>query len=216
MLVRFFGPGVVACVAERTTTRLFMPGLLEAGGYGLPKAYGGVIAVNLVASTFTLISLGMRVGQARKKLAEQAKKDGDEHADERFGLPKMQAEGFSDLAKKFNCIQRGHQQALETYGSFLALSAVGGVVFPITTIVSGALWIYARKKWAAGRNSPSIISVSRPMTDPPFLFKKLSQLTVHSSRLGVAPWNASSVVPWSWSEVKPLMLKALLPPSVVS
>lgn len=150
MLVRFFGPGVVACVAERTTTRLFMPGLLEAGGYGLPKAYGGVIAVNLVASTFTLISLGMRVGQARKKLTEQAKKDGDEHADERFGLPKMQAEGFSDLAKKFNCIQRGHQQALETYGSFLALSAVGGVVFPITTIVSGALWIYARKKWAAG------------------------------------------------------------------
>ena len=150
MFVQFFGPGVVACVAERTTTRLFMPGLLEAGGYGLPKAYGGVIAVNVVASTFALISLGMRVGKARKELAENAKKKGDEHADERFGLPKMQAEGFSELAKKFNCIQRGHQQALETYGSFLALSVVGGLAFPVTTIVSGVLWIYARGKWADG------------------------------------------------------------------
>ena len=25
----------------------------------------------------------------------------------------------------FNCVQRGHQQALETYGSFVALSLIG-------------------------------------------------------------------------------------------
>ena len=124
--------------------------LLETGAYGLPKAFGGVVAINLVMSTFTMISLGMRVGKARKELAEKAKKDGDENADDRFGLPKMYAEGFSELAKKFNCVQRGHQQALETYGSFLALSVAGGLAFPITTMVSGLLWMYARGKWADG------------------------------------------------------------------
>ena len=93
LFVQFFGPGVAACVAERTlsSTHLFMP-LLETGAYGLPKAFCGVVAINLVMSTFTMISLGMRVGKARKELAEKAKKDGDEHADERFELPKMQAE----------------------------------------------------------------------------------------------------------------------------
>ena len=151
LYVQFFGLGVAACIAERTlSTRLFMPSLLESGAYGLPKAFGGVVAINLVMSTFTMISLGSRVGKARKELAEKAKKDGDEHADERFGLPKMQAEGFGELAKKFNCIQRGHQQALETYGSFLALSVAGGLAFPITTMVSGLLWIYSRGKWADG------------------------------------------------------------------
>ena len=151
LFVQFFGPGVAACVAERTlsSTRLFMP-LLETGAYGLPKAFGGVVAINLVMSTFTMISLGMRVGKARKELAEKAKKDGDENADDRFGLPKMQAEGFSELAKTFNCVQRGHQQALETYGSFLALSLVGGLAFPVTTMVSGLLSMYARGKWADG------------------------------------------------------------------
>lgn len=149
MYLQFFGPGVVACAAERVTTRLFMPNLLD-GGYGLPKAFGGVIAVNVVMSTMTMLSLGFRVGKARKEIAEKAKKDGDDKADERFGLPKMQAEGFSDDAKKFNCIQRGHQQALETYGSFLALSLIGGLSCPIVTIGSGLLWAYARGKWADG------------------------------------------------------------------
>uniref|UniRef100_A0A7S4JHF1 Glutathione transferase n=1 Tax=Odontella aurita TaxID=265563 RepID=A0A7S4JHF1_9STRA len=152
MLLKFFGPGVAACAAERFAVRLYAPeSFTSSGGYGLPKLYGGVIAVNVVYSTFTMLSLGFRVGKARREAIEKAKKDGnDPDAEARYSLPKMQAEGFSEDAKKFNCIQRGHQQALETYGSFLALSLIGGLAQPIVTIVSGLLWSYSRIRWADG------------------------------------------------------------------
>ena len=59
----------------------------------------------------------------------------------------MYAEGFSEHAREFNCIQRGHQQALETYPSFLILSLFGGLRFPVTAALGGVLWNYARLKW---------------------------------------------------------------------
>jgi hypothetical protein len=98
----------------------------------------------------------------------------------------MYAEGFSQTAKDFNCIQRSHQQgephclvhffksfsffffffflacvallihlcvsssALETFPSFVALSLVGGLRFPILTAAGGLLWCVARLKWAEG------------------------------------------------------------------
>lgn len=65
-------------------------------------------------------------------------------------MPKLYAEGFSARAKKFNCVQRGHQQALETYPQFLALSFIGGLRFPLTCAAGGALWCYARLKWSEG------------------------------------------------------------------
>lgn len=37
----------------------------------LPKAYGGVIIVNVICSGLYLIVLGMKVGQARKKFTEK-------------------------------------------------------------------------------------------------------------------------------------------------
>ena len=80
----------------------------------------------------------------------QALKDGDADAEARFSYPKMYAEGFSEHATSFNCIQRGHQQALESYPMFLALSMVGGIQYPLTCAAGGALWNYARFKWAEG------------------------------------------------------------------
>ena len=50
----------------------------------------------------------------------------------------------------FNCIQRAHQQALETYAPFLVLSLIGGIRHPLTTAAAGAIWCYARIKWAEG------------------------------------------------------------------
>jgi glutathione S-transferase len=117
---------------------------------GLPRAYSAVLVVNLIASSFLLIFLGTRVGAARTAFKEKALKDGDKDAEDRYSYPKMYAEGFSQNAKLFNCVQRGHQQALETYAQFLALSLVGGYEYPITTTVAGILWFAARLLWAEG------------------------------------------------------------------
>ena len=61
----------------------------------------------------------------------------------------MYASGSSAEDTKFNCIQRGHQQALETYPSFVACSLAGGLSYPLVTAAAGAVWIVARMKWAA-------------------------------------------------------------------
>ena len=116
----------------------------------LPKAYGAVIIVNVILSSFLMIFLGIKVGKARTFFKEKAAKDGDKDAEARFSYPKMYAEGFSEEAKLFNCVQRGHQHALETYTQFIVLSIVGGVKFPLVSSAAGFLWMYARIKWAEG------------------------------------------------------------------
>ena len=60
----------------------------------------------------------------------------------------MYADSATPDGKKFNCVQRGHQQALESYPTFLALSLIGGVGHPLLTTASGAAWISARLRWA--------------------------------------------------------------------
>jgi len=84
----------------------------------LPRLYGAVIIVNLVVAGLTIIALGFKVSAARKNIAAKALANGDKDAEIRFNVPKMQAEGFSAEATLFNCIQRGHQQALETLPHF--------------------------------------------------------------------------------------------------
>merc|ERR1719369_1166068 len=96
----------------------------------------GMVVVNAVASSFVVFFLGMKVGMGRSKFIEQAKKDGDDKAEERYSYPKMYAEGFDENAKRFNCLQRGHQQALETFPSVLVCSMIGGLRHPILTSMS--------------------------------------------------------------------------------
>jgi glutathione S-transferase len=119
----------------------------------LPKAFAFVIVVNIVATSIVLILLGMKVSSARTICRDKAQKDGDKDAEERFSYPKLYAEGFSTHAKVFNCTQRGHQQALETYTQFVLLSLIGGFKFPFTTAIGGVIWCIARLKWAEGYSS---------------------------------------------------------------
>merc|ERR1712129_111886 len=99
---------------------------------------------------FVLFFLGMKVGMARKSFAEKAKKDGDGDAEARFNYPKMYAEGFDKNANDFNCLQRGHQQAMETYPQIVACSLLGGLKHPVLACFGQTLWMISRWKWAAG------------------------------------------------------------------
>jgi len=74
-------------------------------GFSTPKLYGATIFVNVVVSSFVMMLLGGKVGSARKRLAEQAKKDGDKDAELMFALPKMQAEGYSDRYVHYSLLQ---------------------------------------------------------------------------------------------------------------
>jgi len=133
-----------------TTTKLYSPSDSFGGVY---KAYAFVVLVNVLWAGMTVFFLGFAVGSSRKKFIEKATKDGDEHAEARFSYPKIYAEGFSEEAKKFNCVQRGHQHALETLPQFLIFSMIGGTQFPITCALGGVIWCYARGLWAKGYSS---------------------------------------------------------------
>ena len=98
------------------------------------RLFGLVIISNVVISGFTLVNLGMKVSEARKKY--------------NVPYPTMYATADTDDAKRFNCVQRGHQQALETYPMFLALSLISGLRFPIITALNGLLYAVARSRWA--------------------------------------------------------------------
>ena len=130
-------------------------GFLYSGKY-LPKSYAGVIMVNVVGSSLFMVTLGFKVAGARKACIAQAEKEGDKDAEARFSYPKLYAEGFSEPAKLFNCIQRSHQHALESFSQFLALSIFGGFYFPVATTFGGIYWLVARVKYAEGYSTGDV------------------------------------------------------------
>lgn len=119
-------------------------------GLGLEKAFGLVIFINFAFCGVFVVSLGMKVGASRKKFMEKAIKDGEKDCEARYSLPNIYVDGNTENSRRFNCVQRGHQQALETFPQFLLLSLFGGLRFPLCTAITGLLWAYSRKKWAEG------------------------------------------------------------------
>jgi len=105
----------------------------------LPQEYGYVVGV-AAASYFAFLWLGSRVVAARKKY--------------KVDLPAAyadQAAAEKDPGKKaFNCIQRGHQNALETLPHTLAFLLIGGVKHPLIASGAGLLWIAGRVGYMAG------------------------------------------------------------------
>merc|ERR1711865_148091 len=155
MIVEYVGgAGVVVAVlaqAEKYIIEFLPQSIADTVQVKLPKLYGAVIISNLCLSTVTMMMLGMRVSKARKECKEAAEKEGADS--KQFEYPNMYVSGGSERAMYFNCTQRGHQQALETYTSFVGLSLVGGIRHPILTSAAGILWSIARLKWAEGYNS---------------------------------------------------------------
>jgi len=143
-----------ALVGEDYYLKSTYPDLYETSKFfGSPKAFGLVILINIVASGLVTMMIGFGVGGARSKFVAKALKEGDKDAEKRFSLPKMQAEGFSQTAHEFNCLQRGHQQILESYGMYLMTALLGGLEFPVAVATFGAIWIKARYDWAEGYKS---------------------------------------------------------------
>jgi hypothetical protein len=128
-------PAVASICIEEFYLKKILPKLFETE-HLFSRAYSAVILINVVASSFLITSLGFNVAQARRICKEEAEVLGDKDAEARFSYPKLYAEGFSEPAQKFNCVQRAHQHALETFPQFLALSVVGGIRFPLTSAVS--------------------------------------------------------------------------------
>lgn len=100
IIAKTVAASVAACATEMIVGQKL--GLLAViSPLGVPAAFCGVIGANVVASTMTLLALGFKVGAARQECGIE--------------LPTMYATGTDEKSVKFNCVQRGHQQALETY-----------------------------------------------------------------------------------------------------
>ena len=143
-------PIVGSIAGEEIFLRKFLPrfyvGTSNGASSFLSPAFGGVILVNCVGSGLMIVILGFKVAGARQKYIIEATKEGDKDAEARFSYPKMYAEGFSQSAKMFNCVQRAHQQALETYPQFVVWSLLGGLRYPLSSVAGGLLWLFARWK----------------------------------------------------------------------
>lgn len=92
----------------------------------------GSIAATGLVSQF----LAVRVAVARKTYGVE--------------YPALYADGNSDDAIQFNCIQRSHQNMLEYLPNALASQLVMGLVFPKVAGIMGASWALARLVYAAG------------------------------------------------------------------
>nr|KAJ3402118.1 Microsomal glutathione S-transferase 3 [Polyrhizophydium stewartii] len=105
----------------------------------LTHDHGYAAAVGLASALFVL-SLGIRVGGARRK-AE-------------VPYPYLyadRAEAEKDPKKHlFNCAQRAHQNTLETYPIFLVLYTLAALQHPRYAAIAGAVWIAGRHVYASG------------------------------------------------------------------
>ncbi|KAH7936531.1 hypothetical protein HPB49_000606 [Dermacentor silvarum] len=97
----------------------------------VPKEYGYVVLVG-VGSAIVNMWLAFRVGSARRRFD--------------IKYPTM----YSDTNIVFNCVQRSHQNFLETYPQFLMLLFLGGFEYPKFAACSGLLYLAGRIVYAIG------------------------------------------------------------------
>lgn len=64
-------------------------------------------------------------------------------------------EGTSKNARAFNCVQRSHQQILETLPGYFITVLVSGLEYPVATFVFASLWLYSRSVWVVGYSDSS-------------------------------------------------------------
>ncbi|XP_076916038.1 uncharacterized protein LOC143575596 [Bidens hawaiensis] len=112
-----------------------MAGIVEL----LPKEYGYII-LTLAAYFFVNLYMQIQVGRARKKY--------------NVLYPKLYAtEQDTKDHQIFNCIQRGHQNSLESLAIFFVLMVVGGLKHPLICTALGLAYTVARFFYFTGYSS---------------------------------------------------------------
>jgi glutathione S-transferase len=96
----------------------------------------GYVLVSVALTGLANVWMALKVVSARKEF--------------NIAYPAMYAEGNSESANKFNCVQRGHQNSLETLPMLLALECTLGMQHPITAAIFGAVWTVARVLYMLG------------------------------------------------------------------
>lgn len=91
----------------------------------IPPEYAYVL-FTFIASFFTLQYLGFLVGSARKK----------------FDVPYPTM--YENSKPLFNCVQRGHQNFLESYPFYLGFLFFGGLHNPVFAAIAGAIHLIGR------------------------------------------------------------------------
>uniref|UniRef100_A0A7R9VS57 Microsomal glutathione S-transferase 3 n=1 Tax=Pseudictyota dubia TaxID=2749911 RepID=A0A7R9VS57_9STRA len=93
----------------------------------VPSEYGYVVIGCVLGPSILSFMMGGPVMKARKKYNVQ--------------YPNLYATpGFHKNADEFNRVQRGHQAVLESLPSFVSMSLVAGVAYPITIAANGLLF----------------------------------------------------------------------------
>jgi len=129
------------------------------GPAGLSSVYGVTPAI-FSGLSFWILVHGMKVGAARTKYMELAKKDGEKEVEERYDLPNLYAQGTSKHVLSFNCVQRSHQHIFETFTGAVLTGMVGAVQYPLTTAVATCIYAVGRislsNGYAASEGKPSL------------------------------------------------------------
>ena len=59
-------------------------------------------------------------------------------------------EGTSKHVRAFNCVQRSHQQILETLPGYFITVLVAGLEYPVAAFLFASVWLYSRMVWVKG------------------------------------------------------------------
>lgn len=112
--------------------------------------YYAVTPAILIGMGFWVTTFGMKVGAARRKYKELAEKDGETEVAERYDLPNLYAQGTSQHARAFNCVQRAHQQIFETFPQVILSSLVAAWNFPISAALATTVYCAGRVAFSNG------------------------------------------------------------------
>ncbi len=102
----------------------------------------GIAGFSVISVCFTMLYLGGKVGAARKKAGVEYP---TMYADE-----KVSDEKTRKLNHWFNCVQRGHQNAVEGVSMQLAFSALGAFKHPLLVAAGNLLWVVGRVSYQHG------------------------------------------------------------------
>mmetsp|Transcript_989 Transcript_989/g.1531 ORF Transcript_989/g.1531 Transcript_989/m.1531 type:complete len:151 (-) Transcript_989:74-526(-) len=107
----------------------------QTHGVTIPHDFGWVVMA-VGSSQFMNIFLSVQVSMARKKYDVQ--------------YPTMYADASKKDADKFNCVQRAHQNTLETWAPVTILALVNGLVYPKASAALFGVWQLGRVIYGIG------------------------------------------------------------------